>query len=38
MLYDFNSINHPKLMGAHRSCGQLSFTINEPFLMYKVVK
>jgi hypothetical protein len=24
MLYDFNSINHPNLMGARRSCGQLS--------------
>jgi len=23
MLYDFNSINHPNLMGARRSCGQL---------------
>jgi hypothetical protein len=22
MLYDFNSINHPNLMGARRSCGQ----------------
>ena len=22
MLYDFNSINHPNLMRAHRSCGQ----------------
>jgi hypothetical protein len=21
MLYDFNSINHPNLMGARRSCG-----------------
>ena len=22
MLYDFNSMNHPNLMGARRSCGQ----------------
>jgi hypothetical protein len=22
MLYDFNSVNHPNLMGARRSCGQ----------------
>jgi hypothetical protein len=22
VLYDFNSINHPNLMGARRSCGQ----------------
>ncbi len=22
MLYDLNSINHPNLMGARRSCGQ----------------
>jgi hypothetical protein len=28
MLYDFNSINHPKLMGARRSCGQLSTCSN----------
>ncbi len=26
-LYDLNSINHPNLMGARRSCGQLGYEI-----------
>jgi hypothetical protein len=37
MLYDLNSINHPNLMGARRSCGQYSIQIVNSTLKIKIL-
>ena len=36
MLYDFNSMNHPNLMWARHSCGQLDIMFNHVDFVKKI--